>query len=183
MPRLRADVWKMAKAEYEVGSNQTQIATKLGVSRKAVQKRIDKEGWLYTPDIEPIIHKQVAEKVAGIVAGSDFQKRAIAIDSEAERRADVLRRHREEPMVVRGMLYAAMNAHKEATKREDKQTAFDDMKAAKISSEVLMNVHFLERKAWNLEENKIEHAITFTDEERLERLAFILDRRTEAQID
>jgi hypothetical protein len=75
---------------------------------------------------------------------------ADAVDAEAERRAEVLRRHREEPQALRAMGYAAMKRHRSAETREDKQLAFEDLKAWKISTEAIKNVHALERDAWGL---------------------------------
>ena len=174
MPRLTPDKWQDVRAEYEAGASQYALAARFDVSRTAIQKRIDREGW--TQDLEPAIRRKVAEKVAGAGSTGNPEKRAAAMDAEAERRADILRRHREEPMAVRSMVYDAMKKHKSAVGKQEKADAFDDLKAAKISSEILLNVHRLERQAWGLEEQKIEHSVSFSDEERLERLAVFLER-------
>ena len=38
--------------------------------------------------------------------------------------------------------------------KEEKQLAFEDLKAAKISSECLLNIHKAERQAWNMDAAK-----------------------------
>lgn len=91
MPRLTADKWQEARAYYEAGATQQATSDKFKVSRKAVQKKIDQEGW--TQDLEQAIRRKVAEKVAGKVAGCDPKKTAAAVDAEAERRVAVNRRH------------------------------------------------------------------------------------------
>ena len=143
--------WEKIRAEYEVGETQNALSRKYGVSRKAIQKHIEKEGW--TQDIEPSISRRVAEKVAGVVAPCDPEKKAEAIDAEALRRADVVKRHREEWNACRERLYAGLKEHKAAGTKEEKQNAFEDLKAAKISSEALSIIQDKERKAWNIDNN------------------------------
>ncbi|MCX8085754.1 MAG: hypothetical protein N3C63_02505, partial [Rhodocyclaceae bacterium] len=58
----------------------------------------------------------------------------------------------EETNAVRERLYAGLKAHKAALKKEDKVLAFEDLKAAKIASETIINIHKAERQAWGLDE-------------------------------
>jgi hypothetical protein len=79
------------------------------------------------------------------------QKKAEAIATEADKVVAVIRRHCEEAATVREQLYAGLEAHKAAGTREEKVLAFEDLKAAKISSETLLNLHKIERQAWGLD--------------------------------
>lgn len=151
MPRLSADEWGTIRAEREAGASFGELANRFDVSGPAIFKRAKKEGWGDGADVVDAVRKRVNEKVNGIVNGVDPQKKAAAIDAAADRVAEVLRRHQEEPGAVRAMLYGAIKSHKAAETKEQKALAFDDMKAAKISSEVLLNIHRLERQAFNLE--------------------------------
>ena len=145
LPRLSVDQWSIVRTEYESGVTQTDLSKKHGVSRKAIQKHIEAEGWCQ--DVEPAIKRKVAEKVARC----DFKKLAESIDAEAERRAEVERRHREEPNACRERIHAGLEAHRNAATKEEKKIAFEDLKAAKISAEAMMIVHNMERKAWRLD--------------------------------
>ena len=49
------------------------------------------------------------------------------------------------------MLNVGHKAHKDAENVEDKRVAFEDLKAAKITSETLKIVQDGERKAWGLD--------------------------------
>ena len=153
MPRLTEDQWATVRAEYEAGSaNQSTLSKRHGVSRTAIQKRIEAEGWIQ--DLEPAIRRKVAEKVAGVaakVAARNPEKTEQAIDEEAERRANVERRHRDEMGVVRERLQAALTAARAATNADERRAAFDIFKQAKISAETLTLVHADERKTWKLD--------------------------------
>lgn len=165
MPRLTADQWETIRAEYEAGKSLNAVAVQHGVSRAAVQKRAKSEGW--TQDVSTAIHRKVAEKVAGVVAGSHPKKKAEAIDAEAARRAAVIDEHREELESARVMARRAKDDHETVEDRvpcdiEDpeerqrvlmglKRVAFEDLKAAKIHVETLKLIQEGERKAWGLD--------------------------------
>ena len=72
--------WEQIRAEYETGATQSELSRAHGVSRAAIQKHIEAEGW--TQDVEPAIQRKVAEKVAGVVAGCNPKKKAEALDAE-----------------------------------------------------------------------------------------------------
>jgi hypothetical protein len=130
--------WEVIRAEYEAGGNQSELSRKHGVSRTAIQKRIEKEGW--TQDVEPVIQRKVAEKVAGVVAGCNPQKKAAAIDAEASRRADVVQRHRDE-----------WEEHKHIVDTAIGTKDFESAKLAKITAETLKIRQEAERKAWAID--------------------------------
>ena len=158
MARLTQDQWAEVRAAREAGASISSLAREHGVDRKAIQRRIQAEGWSDGSDVAQEIQRRSAEKVAGIVAG-DPKKKAQAIADEAERVVEVVRRHRTEIVAVRDTLYAGLKAHKAALSKADKQTAFEDLKAAKISSECMMNIHRLERQAWGMDNGETKDAI------------------------
>lgn len=156
MPRLNTDQWHEARAFYEAGASQVATAERFKVSRKAIQKRIDNEGWIQ--DLEPTIRRRAAEKVAQVagvaseVALRDPQKTDAAIDAEAERRAEVERRHRREADVIRERLNAALLEARAATTLDDRRRAFELFKQARIIADTLTLTHAIERKAWRLDD-------------------------------
>lgn len=95
MPRITPEQWEKLRAEYEVGVKPiSKLAADYGVTRTAIHKRIDKEGWLRDPrgDIEVA----TVAKVTGVGSHCNPEQRELAIQTEAERRAAVLLRHRDE---------------------------------------------------------------------------------------
>lgn len=157
MPRLTPDKWQDARAEYEAGASQSAVAVKYGTSRMAIQKRIAKEGW--TQDLEPAIRRKMAEKVAGAVAGGDPAKNAAAMDAEAERRAEVIRKHRTEWDAVRAIAYKVSNMIKDAGDGPINPKAAMLLKIASGMSEAFSKIQAGERKAWGLDE-KQDPAVT-----------------------
>lgn len=141
--------WAQIRAEYESGASANELGRKHGCSHTAVLKRARKEDW--KQDVEEAIRRRVSQKVSGVVSDDLPLKRAAALDAEAERRAEVVRRHREEPNAIRALVYEGLKKHKRARNRTQRAAAFDDLKAAKITSETLQNLHRVERKAWGLD--------------------------------
>jgi len=151
MPRLTADQWETVRAEFEAGATLRELEGRHHVDKAAISRKATRGEWRVSDDVGAAIRAKVNAKVNGVV-NADPVKKAEAINAAADRAAEVQRRHQEEPGVVRGMLYTAVRAHKAAEDKQAKALAFDDLKAAKISSEVLMNIHSLERKAWSLDD-------------------------------
>lgn len=159
--------WEQVRAEFEAGATIRGLSKTHGVSRAAIQKRAAKEGW--AQDAEPAIQRKVTEKVAGVVATCNPKKKAEAIDAEAERRAAVIKRHRDEWSGARERLYAGLTAHRAAKDAKAKALAFEDLKAAKIAAETLQIMQNNERKNHRLDDvpgggasAKIE--VSFVDE-------------------
>jgi hypothetical protein len=130
------------------------LAARHGVSFQAIHRRAEREGWADGADVRDTIRRLAEAKASGVDADGDTtlnEKRAAAIDAAADRAASVIRRHQEEVSAVRERLNAGLVAHREATTLDDKRLAFESLKAAKISSETLLNIHKAERQAWGLE--------------------------------
>lgn len=140
--------WEQIRAEYEAGSSQNELAKKHGVSRAAIQKRIAKEGWCQ--DISATLERLTDAKVAGVVAGSNPQKKAEALDRAAEEKAAVVQRHRDEWKQQEDL--AA-----EAVSRRD----FELAKLAKITAETIKIRQEGERRAWGLEKDDSDGNKTF----------------------
>lgn len=153
MPRLSQDEWETVRAEREAGTSYGDLAEKHGVSKAAILKRARKEEWHDGEDVQQIIRQKVNEKVNAIVTVGDREKRAQALDEAAEKTAEVVRRHREETNAIRDRLYSGLKTQKAATTIAEKRLAFEDLKAAKISSECLQNIHRMERVAWGIEDS------------------------------
>lgn len=148
MAKITPEEWATARALYEAGTSLNAVHEQFGISRAALQKRAKTEGW--AQDAEPVIQRKVAEKVAGIVAAGHSEKRLAAIDAEADRRAEVVHRHRQEWLAGRELLYAGISASKLAITRDDKALAFDALKAAKIALEAMSILQAGEAKAWGI---------------------------------
>lgn len=129
--------WPTIRAEYEAGASQSELSRRFGVSRKAIQKRIMAETW--TQDITGAVNRLTVAKVAGVVAGSDPQKTAAALDAAADRKAAVIVEHREAWEGFKREICAAVEAND-----------FDRLKCLKIASEAMRNVQECERKAWGI---------------------------------
>ena len=160
MPRLTADTWETIRAEREAGSSFPELAAKWGISHQAIQKRAKIGAWGDGQDVGQSVRRKVAEKVAGLVVGCNPKKKAEAIDAAADRAAEVVRRHQDEPNAIRERLYAGLKAHKLAETKQEKQLAFEDLKAAKIASECMLNIHRAERQAWGLDVESAAPVIT-----------------------
>jgi hypothetical protein len=148
MPRLTADKWMEARAYYEAGANQLATSDKFGVSRKAIQKHIESEGW--TQDLEDAVRRKVAEKSLGKVAGCNPHETAKAIDAEAERRVQVSRRHEK-------MWEQATALHQQALGRAfDGKTFSPDpalQRAAKLNADTVAIIVNGERKIYKLDDD------------------------------
>jgi hypothetical protein len=152
MPRLSKETWADIRAEREAGATFSELAAKYGVDKAAIVRRAKAEGWSDGQDVGEIIRRKVTEKVTGMSPAGDPKKRAAAIDTAAERAAEVVRRHQEETNAARDRLYSGLKAHKVAITKEDKALAFEDLKAAKITAEALAIIQRLERINWGLED-------------------------------
>ena len=147
MPRPKYD-WPTIRAEYEAGETVSALARKFGCARRAIQQRIQKEGW--AQDVEPAIRRKVAEKVAGVIAGATTKKKAAAMDAEATRRAAVVARHQVEWEQV-----AALRQESLKVRHDDPGDAFQRAKLAKITAEMTAIQQAGERKAWNLDADPV----------------------------
>ena len=129
--------WEPIRAEYETGATQSELSRKHGCSRTAIQKRIEREGWVQ--DVSDAIDRLAQAKVAGVVAGCNPEKKAAAIASAADEKVAVIIRHREEWETQRELVTTAIE-----------KNDFDKAKLAKITAETLKIRQEAERKAWGI---------------------------------
>lgn len=151
MPRLKAIEWLKARAFYESGASQSAVAEKFGVSRKAVQLKIEGEGWIQ--DIEGQIKARVAEKLAGKLAGGDLKETRAAVEVEADRRVKISERHVKLAEQATALQQQAVGRVGVDEKGNPKFAPdFDLQKSAKINSETVAILIGLERKIHKLED-------------------------------
>ena len=156
MPRLTADAWETIRAEREAtGASFPALAAKHGISHQAIQKRAKDEGWHDGQDSAEAIRRKVADKVAGVVAGCNPQKRAEAIDAAADRVVAVVERHRAEWSVIGDLQAEAMDV-----RHINPDVAFGRAKFAKITAETLAIKQTNERKAHGLERDPGDMKVT-----------------------
>ena len=138
--------WEAIRAEYEAGASQSALSLKYGVSRKAIQKRIAKESWTQG-NVSAQINRLVEEKVAGVVAGCDPEKKAAALSAAADARAAVIRRHQRQ-----------WDEHQRLIDESLVNRDFEMAKLAKITAETIRIRQEGERKAWGMDktENQID---------------------------
>ncbi|OYV47735.1 MAG: hypothetical protein B7X10_04145, partial [Burkholderiales bacterium 21-58-4] len=104
-----------------------------------------------TQDVEPVLQRKVAEKVAGIVAGCNPEKKAQALDAAAQRRADVEIRHQTE-----------WDEHKDLIDKALANKDFETAKLAKITAETLKIRQEAERKAWRIDVAQPQSSLSVT---------------------
>ena len=131
--------WEKIRAEYEVGSSMGELSRKHGVDKAAISRRAKKEGW--TQDLSGAVDRLAEAKVNGIVNTVDPQKKAEAVDAAADRKADVIQRHRDAWPKIK-----ALNA--QAIEAQD----FNAAKLAKITAETERIIQDGERKAWGIQD-------------------------------
>jgi hypothetical protein len=128
--------WEKIRAEYEVGATQSELARTYGCCRSAIQKRIEKEGWMQ--DITASVNRLTEAKVAGVVAGCDPQKKAEALDKAAQKKADVIAKHKQEWAKHQKWIDEALG-----------NGDFNAAKLAKITAETIRIRQDGERRAWD----------------------------------
>lgn len=149
--KFSPDQWQEMRAKRVAGASYREIAQQFGCDPTYVFQKSKAENWDDGRDSEALVRARLADKLNGVVHELDPVKKAEALDAEANRRAEIIRRHREEPHHARERVYAGLKAHREAKAKEEKSLAFDDLKAAKIASEALQIIQSMERKAWGLD--------------------------------
>lgn len=140
MPRLTADTWETVRAEREAGGTFDSLASRFGVSKTAIVKRANREGWSDGTDVAEVIRRKVTEKVTGIVTTENTKKKAEAISAAVDRGAEIIRRHQED-----------WDKHHELFTVQAVGEQFDVGKSAKICAEMLAIRQKAERAAHNLD--------------------------------
>jgi len=173
--------WPRVRADYEAGQLPvTEIRDIHGVSRKSIYQRAKAEGWN-----RAAVQEQVAARVETLIQEGraippqDAQPlddeeplesrpsraslvAAVAVEEEALRRVQVIRRQRMEPDILRTVLVRALkilgrdHASGKDPLDEDVSLAFELLKCAKISSETVQNIHALERHLWRLDDGRVD---------------------------
>ncbi len=117
------------------------------MSRKAIQKHIASEGWIQG-DINAAVNRITEAKIAGVVAGCDPQKKALALEKAASAKADVIQRHK-----------AEWDRHQKIIDEAVENNDFEQAKLAKITAETIKIRQEAERRAWGIDKNEAEGAV------------------------
>ena len=153
--------WEAIRTRWEAGETDTSLSLEYGVSRAAIHKHRTKEQWVR--EVAPELRRKVTEKVAGVVADATPEERASAIDAEATRRAEVLKRHRAQWREVEKLRQQAITLAESATllpddnaeivtqKADRAVAAFERAKFAKITAQTTSIIQTGERRAWGIE--------------------------------
>lgn len=147
MAKLTLEQWQEIRAKREAGAKFQELAREYNVTHQAIQKRAKAENWGDGSDVEDVIRRKVAEKVARIRRTENPEKKAEAIDAEAERKAAVISRHREEWGKVTDVIEATV----QSLEKKDNRTASGLAKLAKTMAEATKIQQEGERKAWGLD--------------------------------
>lgn len=166
MPRLTIDDWQSIRAKREAGASFPSLAKEFGISHQAIQGRAKRENWGDGSDVEAVLRRKVAEKVAGLVATDNPIKKAAAIDAEADKKVEVVQRHRKEWVQVATLRQEALQG-----RSTDPDNAYRKARLAKITAEMTKIQQEGERKAWGLDgslsDKEIENMTLEEVEERL----------------
>ena len=152
MPKLSRDDWEKIRAEREAGLSFGLLASRYGIDKAAIVRRAKAEGWGDGTDVAELVRRKAMEQVTG-TAITDPEKKAAAIDLAAELAADVIRRHQAEAEQVRELFWRGLEASRAAETLDEKRLAFETLKAAKISSETVLNLQRLERISYGLDDH------------------------------
>jgi hypothetical protein len=160
-------VWHTARQRWEADPTETfqSIAAHVGVSRQAVCKHAEQEGWLRLTDLEEINERaQISadSKVAQVDGAGVKSVEQAAVDV----RANVLLRHRTD-----------WTKHRELFSLEKISEHFETGKQAKISAEMLMLRQRGERDAYGITDTAApaEVSRSMTDLELASKLAYFVD--------
>jgi predicted transcriptional regulator len=161
---LSPKLWIAARAMYESDKDASypSVAKEFGISTTTVSRRAREERW--TKNVENLAdmserahHIADTAKAELDAVGPDLtpEKReevqtAVTIETGAEVRAKILKRHREEWAAPRKIAYEAIQKGNAG----QIEAAFSQAKLAKITSEVLINIQNGERKAWGMDKGE-----------------------------
>jgi hypothetical protein len=142
--------WKVIQAEWESGLSSAEISRKKNrptpalISRRAVQ-----DNW--QRDLEKIIRERVSERVSSISGRENLSERKNLIEKESKKRADIEIRHRDEPSLIRSMLYHGIKENENSDDIKQVKKSSDFLKATKLSMEIMKGIQEMERKSFRLD--------------------------------
>jgi hypothetical protein len=150
MARLTADQWKDARQRWEADPTATHesISEQFGVSRQAVSKKANAEGWAKVGALRQVAEKaqlkadaKVAAQVAQVAGATGKNAQQATLEASVEIRADVIDRHRSD-----------WAEHRKLFSLADVKKDFESGKKAKISAEMLLIRQKGERAAYGLDD-------------------------------
>lgn len=136
MPHKTKYDWDTIYKEYRTGTySDAELARRYGCSRKAIQKRVAKEGWIR--DLSKAVDESVRAKlvkedakVAGTVACRNTGNENEQVDLAAETRTGVIKLHRQDVAKSQSLVQLFQSQLQEAaTKRNEiEETIIDETK-------------------------------------------------------
>ena len=114
-------------------------------------RRAKREGWqcgAARADVE----SRTREIVTGNVTGEQDIKAEMAVEVEAQGRAAVILRQREEAQELREALFRALGECDNSTTLEERRAANLGLRAVKVGAQALWLLQGAERRAWRLDE-------------------------------
>jgi len=165
-----AEDWLAARHQWEDSTDLSlsEVGKKLGVSRAAVHKRYKAEGWIRNGGLKHIsdrahLKADAMRAVDGLTSTDSSTGKSEtpdAIDQAENLRAAIIDRQRGEIDQIDSYLEKAKRAYARARTADARKGAFEFLKAAKITSEILINKHRLQRQAWGISSAELEPDIT-----------------------
>ncbi len=170
--RPTAAQWAEIRTRREAGESFGALAKAFDISKTAVIRRSQMEGWKGGQNIEESVRRRTAEKMAGAdeaITTGNYEQVAEIIDAEANRRVEIELRHRDEWTQLEPYRKVAMMKMKDAHDAGVKSGAKGQWVIAKIASEVAKN-HIMalatkqeaERKAYRLNDPTVVSATSAT---------------------
>lgn len=151
MPQIEPNSWLELKRRFERGEPIKALAREFGVAPARIRYKARAGAWIQSP--EPEIRQRVDAKLSGVdPSEGNPEKKDAALDEEAERRARIIRDHRERWGVCRKLFDEALEKRLDkAGKVADTKPAFEAMKLAKIASEAVRILQWGERIAYSID--------------------------------
>lgn len=161
--KLSDKQWSEIRLAFESGGRTIRsIAAEFGISHVAISNRVKREGWQRDPTKE--VEVATLAKLTGIeLTGNDEDRRA-AIEKEAERRAGLIHRHRDEWVKLEKYRDLSLDELEHAQPREVCnedgvviaviEPSYRKTYAFKAQVEALSNRQKGERLAWGVDHNQ-----------------------------
>jgi hypothetical protein len=142
--------WKVIQSEWESGESSSEISRKKNRPTPAlISRRARQDNW--QRDLEKIIRERVSERVSSISGRENVSERKNLIEKESKKRADIEIRHRDEPSLIRSMLYHGIKENENSDDVKQVKKSSDFLKATKLSMEIMKGIQEMERKSFRLD--------------------------------
>jgi hypothetical protein len=178
--KLSPQEWAEIRAAYAVGRSLPDLAREYGITRQRLNERANKENW--TRDATKEVAIVTANRLAGIADSLAPDLRQQAISEEAQRRVEILHRHRhewsehirrEQPILER-LEKATDPLVEDGDRAQARKEARELAAINKILAETLAIRQVNERRAWSVDVPVDPHEGTDA-EKRTQTIREVLD--------